>query len=46
MTEKIELIWVLMSVGINRINSAGSVAILREGLEIHTQGGGSELIEV
>ena len=40
------MIWVLMCVGTNRLNSAGGVAILKEGLEIHTQGGGSELIEV
>ena len=46
MTEKIELVWVLMCVGINRLNSAGGVAILQAGREIHTQGGGSELIEV
>ena len=38
--------WVLMCVGINRLNSAGGVAILKEVLEIHTQGGGSELMGV
>ena len=46
MTEKIDLIWVLMCAGINRLNSAGGVAILQAGREIHTQGGCSELIEV
>ena len=35
-----------MCVGINRLNSAGGVAILKEDLEIHTQGGGSELMGV
>ena len=38
--------WVLMCVGTNRLNSAGGVAILKEVLEIHTQGGGSELMGV
>ena len=38
--------WVLMCVGINRLNSAGGVAIVKEVLEIHTQGGGSELMGV
>ena len=33
-----------MSVGINRLNSAGGVAILKEVLNIYTQGGGSELM--
>ena len=46
MTEKIELICVFMCVGINRLNSAGDAAILKEGREIHTQVGGSELIKV
>ena len=46
MTEKIDLIWVLMCAGINRLNSAGGVAILQAGREIHTQGGCSDLIEV
>ena len=35
-----------MCVGINRLNSAGGVAILKEVLEIHTQGGVSELMGV
>jgi hypothetical protein len=38
--------WVLMCVGTNRLNSAGGVAILKEVLEIHTQGGVSELMGV
>ena len=33
-----------MCVGINRLNSAGGVAILKEVLNIYTQGGGSELM--
>ena len=33
-----------MSAGINSLNSAGGVSILKEGLEIHTQGGGMELM--
>jgi hypothetical protein len=40
------MIWVLMCVGTNRLNSAGGVAILKEVLEIHTQGGVSELMGV
>ena len=38
--------WVLMCVGTNRLNSAGGVAILKEVLEIHTQGGVSELMGI